>query len=305
MDKWEKILWKLLFPKTIFVFLLFNISVILLIYAFAIETRPEAVAYVAYFISAYTLTVVCARMPGIFKKIKAFLYANKYSNRILTGKTLRIRISLYLGMVVNIGFAIFKVVMGAMFQSKWLFAMAGYNVILSGMRFVLVRRDINDRNEEDEQEKMLRGLHSYRVCGWLMLLLNIAISIIVLMVVFENQKIVYPGFMIYAIAAYTFYCMIMAVISITKYRRRHNPVFAAVKRLGLAKALVSVFTMQVAMLTQFGGDGGLNAGIANSVTGFVACIIINIMAILMVLGANRDFKALRVGETENVEEQAE
>ena len=60
-----------------------------------------------------------------------------------------------------------------------------------------------DKKEETDYEKRLHGLHGYKVCGWLMLLLNIAISVIVAMVVIDNQTIDYPGFMIYAIAAFT------------------------------------------------------------------------------------------------------
>lgn len=280
MDKWKKILWKVLFPHTIIIFFLVNISTVLLLYAFLGEDCPEAVAYPAYFISAYALTVVCARMPRIFKKAKGRLYANRYANKFLTEKELRIRISLYGGLLLNICFAIFKVVMGVMFQSRWLFAMAGYNTVLSVMRFLLVHRDQTNRKEETEEIRRIRGLHSYKVCGWLMLLLNSAISVIVAIVVFDDQKIVYPGFMIYAIAAFAFYCLTMSVINIVKYWNRSNPVFSAVKRIGLAKALVSVFTMQVAMLTQFGGEE-FDYRIANGATGSAVCVIITVMAVLM------------------------
>lgn len=280
MDKWKKILWKLLFPHTIIIFFLVNISVVLLLYAFLGQNCPEAVAYLSYFISAYAFTVVCARMPGIIRKAKTRIYANRYANKYLTEKELRIRISLYGGLLLNICFAIFKVVMGLMFQSRWLFAMAGYNMVLSVMRFLLVYRDQTNRKEETDEVRRTRGLHSYRVCGWLMLLLNSAISVIVAIVVLDDQKIVYPGFMIYAIAAFAFYCLTMSIINIVKYWNRSNPVFSAVKRIGLAKALVSIFTMQVAMLTQF-GDAGFDYRIANGATGSAVCVIITVMAVLM------------------------
>lgn len=295
MDKWKRMLWKLLFPKTILIFLLFNLSVVLLLYAFCGENCPEAVAYISYFVSAYTLTVVCARLPRIIRKIKKRLYDNRYTNRILTEKELRIRISLYGGLIVNICFAIFKVVMGVLYQSAWLFAMAGYNTILSGMRFVLVYRDQTDRREEDDYERRLNGLHSYKVCGWLMLLLNTAISVIVVMVVFDTQTIVYPGYMIYAMAAFAFYCLTMGIINMVKYWQRHNPVFSAVKRIGMAKALVSIFTLQVAMITQFGSNEGMDARMANGATGFAVCIIITVMAVLMLKDVKKDYECHEAG----------
>ena len=202
--------------------------------------------------------------------------------------------SLYGGLIVNICFAIFKVVMGAMFQSSWLYAMAGYNVVLSVMRFILVHRDQTIRKMEDDYEIRWQGLHSYQVCGWLMLVLNSAISVIAIMVVFEDQTIVYPGFMIYAMAAFAFYCLTMGIINMVKYWHRNNPIFSAVKRIGMAKALVSIFTLQVAMLTQFGSGDYLVNRLFNAITGFVVCTIITVMAILMLVGVKKDYKELKV-----------
>lgn len=179
--------------------------------------------------------------------------------------------------------------MGVWYQTAWLFAMAGYSTILSSMRFILVYRDLTDKKTENEEEKRIRGLNSYKICGWLMLLLNIAISVIVIMVVFEKQEISYPGYMIYAISAYTFYYLIKAIRNIVRYWHRYNPVFSAVKRIELAKALVSLFTMQVAMLTQFGENGDFSYQAANGATGFAVCIIINTMAALMLSGVKKDY----------------
>lgn len=289
MDRCKSILRKLLFPGTIIIFFLFNASLVLLLYAFLGENCPAAVAYFSYTLSAYTLTVVCARMPGIIKKIKKRIYDNKYANRYLTEEEIRIRISLYGGFAVNICYSLFKVVMGILYQSGWLFAMAGYNVILSGMRFVLVYRDQTHKKMEADSDKMRWGLHSYRVCGWLMLLLNMAISVIVAMVVLGDQTIEYPGFMIYAIAAFTFYYMTMAIINMVKYWHRHNPIFSAIKRIEMAKALVSIFTLQVAMLTQFGSDDIVSNRVANGATGLVVGIIILAMAVLMIAGGRKDY----------------
>ena len=297
MDKWKEVLWKMLFPSTIIIFLLFNASAVLLLYAFLGKNCPDAVAYFSYAFSAYSLVVVCVRMPRIVKSVKQSLYANRYMNKYLTERELRIRISLYGGLVLNICFAIFKIVMGVLYQSKWLFAMAGYNTILSVMRFILVYRDRvaqkEQFKEEAEWERRVRGLNSYKVCGWLMLLLNLAISVIVAIVVLDDQPISYPGFMIYAIAAYTFYCMTMAIINMVRYWHRDNPVFAAVKRIEMAKALVSIFTLQVAMMTQFGSGDVMVNQVANGATGFAVGLIINIMAILMLTGVKKDYKLIQ------------
>lgn len=298
MDKWKEILRKFFCLKTIWIFFLFNLSFVLLLYAFTLENCPPAVAYFSYALSAYTLVTVCVRFPGILKAAKGYLHKNRYTNKYLTEKELQIRISLYSGLLINICFAIFKVVMGIIYQSKWLFAMAGYNTVLSIMRFILVYRDQSEKKTTGDYKRRLLGLHSYRVCGWLMLLLNSAISAIVFFVVFDNQSITYPGFMIYAIAAYAFYYLTKSIISMVKYYHRHNPVFSAVKRIELAKALVSIFTLQVAMITQFSTDKGFDYRIANSATGGAVCVIITVMAILMLIGVKKDYKNMQINNSE-------
>lgn len=292
MDKCKRILRKLLFPRTFIAFWLVNVSAIALGYIFCNGKQAELIGYIFYAISAYTLVIVCVRIPGIVKCVREKLYSNKYMNRYLTEKELRIRVSMYRGLIINNGFAIFQVVMGVLYQSNWLYVMAGYNFILSVMRFILVRRDQEDKRQESDEERRRQGMHSYKVCGWLMLLLNSAISCIVIMIVFEQHVIRYPGFMIYAIAAYTFYCLIVAIINVIKYWRRGNPVFSAVKRLGLAKALVSLFTMQVAMLTQFGSEDVVFQRVANGATGFLVCSSIMAMALLMISDVKKEFQVI-------------
>lgn len=303
MDKWKKVLWKFLFPKTIWVFLLVNIAVFLLVYALCSGQCPEVLAYFSYALSTYALVTVCVRIPRIVRKVRRGLYGNRYTRQVLTEKELRIRMSLYGGLAVNVCFAIFKVVMGAMFRSSWLYAMAGYNVILSVMRFILVYRDQTIQKIEDEQEKRRKGLHSYHVCGWLMLLLNSAISVIVMIVVIKGQQIAYPGFMIYAIAAFTFYCLTMAIINMVKYWHRHNPIFSAVKRLAMAKALVSIFTLQVAMLTQFGSDDAFMNRMMNALTGISVCVVITVMAVLMLLEVRKDYQELQINNSSTFPQQ--
>lgn len=297
MEKWKKVFWKLLYPKTIIIFLLFNISLVSLLYVFWGQNVFEAMEYISYILSAYTLTVVCMRVIEYVEKIRKCIYNNKFTNRLMTDQELHIRISLYGGLLINIGFAAFNVVVWVLYKSNWFLAMAGYNTILSIMRFILVYRDQIGMKEESEYEKKMQSLHSYRVCGWLMLFLNIAVSVIVIMVVVDNQTITYPGFMIYAIAAFTFYYMAMATINIVKYWHIHNPVFSGVKRIDFAKALVSIFTLQVAMLTQFGEADGSNCKIINVVTGIVVCVFITVLAILMLVNVKRDYQIIQQENT--------
>jgi len=292
MNKWKNFFEKLLFPKSWMVFLLFNVTVISLIYVFVQGKIMEPIAYVAYTVSFYALVVVCARIPAIVKGCKEALYKNRYLHRFLTEKELRVWFFAYMGLIVNVCFAVFKVIVGYIYDSSWLYAMAGYHTLSSLMTFIIVYRDKKGKDAE-EHTRLIRGLHSYEMCGWLMILMNTAISVIVFMVIFRKQTISYPGIMIYAIAAYSFYCLIMALINLVKYRRKNNPAFSAIKRIGLAKALVSIFTLQVAMLTQFGDGNEVLTRLMNLATGSAVCASIMALAVFMLLGVRKDYRKVR------------
>ena len=282
---------KILFPHTFIIFLLFNFSGVALTYVLSNGWGQHPAAIVIYVIAFYTLVVICVRVPAIVKRVKTALYANRYTKTYLTDKDLRMHIAMYRGLIINFVFAIFKVVLGFVYQSRWFFAMAGYNMILSLMRFVIIFR--LQRKGVSEEEAYRSGLQSYHICGWLMLVLNIAVSVVMFMVIVEKQTIAYHMIVTIGLAAYTFYCFTRAVINLIKYRKHKNPAYAAVKCIDMVKAIVSVFTLQVEMLTTFEGQGNMLAPILNLFVGIAVTVSINTIGALMIAGTRQDLQKIK------------
>ena len=292
MKDWKKVCRCIFCRHWLMRFFLTILSTVLLIYAFAVPDANPVIVYSSYGISAYTLIIVIVGFPPIIRKIKAGLYANKYSSRYLSEPELRARISLYLGCAINIGYAIFKFTAGVYYKSVWLGAMAVYYIILSLIRFGLLKRERYSSKFEDDYEQRMYGLKSYRFCGCLMFLLNIAVSGLVIQLIWKNESYEYPGFLIYASAAYAFYCFITAVINAVKFRRMEKPVLSAAKMLSLACALMSILALQTAMLTQFGEGQKLFERVMNSITGSVVCFMVFAMAVWMIHKANIEIKRM-------------
>ena len=288
---WKEKIKRIVFPHEVTIFLMFNISVVGLIYVFIKGLETHWFAYLLYIFSFYELITVCVRVPRIVKWWKRKLHENKYTDRYLTDTDLRMQISMYRGLLISFAFATFKIILGLVYDSSWFFAMAGYNVILSFMRFLIVLQSQKIGLSEEEERK--QALLAYRWCGWLMLVLNIAVSVIMFMVIVQNQRIEYHMIACIGLAAFTFYCFTRAVINMIKYSRQKNPIYAAVKRMDMVKAIVSIFTLQVAMLTTFQGQGGeVNIRLMNMLTGIAVTIAINTIGALMIAGANGDVRVL-------------
>ncbi len=270
--------------------LLVMLSAALLVYAFALPDANQVLAYVGYGVSAFTLTAVCIRVPYMVRRCREALYQNRYSGRVLSDNILRAELSLYGSWSINVLYAFFKFGAGLYLDSVWLGALAVYYMILSAMRFMLIRHHHRNKKNENEQEQRLFGLKSYRFCGVLMFLLNMAVVVLVVQLVWKNETYAYPGVLIYVFAAYSFYCIINAVRNMVRYHRLEQPVLAAAKMLSFACALMSILAAQTAMLTQFGIRQDNFSRLMNALTGAGVCLIIFGLAVWMVRRANRELK---------------
>lgn len=294
-NKWVK---RLLFPHWVIKLLLVIVVVPLLIYSLGFGHSQSIVAYVSYGLSAYTLTVVAIKTPVLIRWIRGGLHSNQYSNRYLSDPVLRAKISLYGSTGFNLLYALFYMGTGIFYRSAWMGAIAVYYIVLSLIRVGLVRRDRQCRLLKDETEKLRHELKSSLFCGWSLFLLNIAVVAMAVHMIWQNKYYAYPGFVIYAQAAYTFYHLTKAIINLIKYRKMGRPIIMASKVMSLACATMSIFALQTAMLMQF-GDGNMDmVRLANILTGTAVCFIEFAMAVIMVVKHHKELNLLNEVETE-------
>lgn len=288
LERIKKILFRLLFLNGWLLIPLVAAAAALLVYVFANGVENSPVAYIAYVLSAYALTAVICRLPDLIKKIKKLLHSNPHSKRYITDTEHRARISLYTGLCIHLVYSLFKLASGVYYGSVWFGSEAVYHLIISLMQFLMVR------SEQKNLQNALKEWKVYRACGVLMLILNLAISAFVVMTVFQNKGYVYSGLIIYATAAYTFYRLIISFVQIGKFRKRSRPVLSASKFLNLSASLMSLFALQTAMLTQFGGES-VNTKQLNAFTGAFVCFSVIYIAVSMIIRSTKE-----IGELNNI-----
>lgn len=281
MDKFKKILHHLLFPPVIIIVLLVLVSAVSLAYVFGSGLDNSVLAYASYVISAYALTAVCCRIPDIIKFIKKSLNNNYHTRRFISEADLRAKISLYSGLCLNLLYSVFKLASGIMYRSVWFGAEAVYYIVLSITRSVLVS---HDRKSKDNLSDKWR---SFSICGRLMLLLNFAMTGIAVQIIWQNKSYSYNELMIYATAGYTFYRLTMAIINVVKFSKNSDPILAASKWINLSAALMSLFTLQTAMLSQFGSGEEAFTQTLNAFSGGAVCLAAICIAIYMIRKAKK------------------
>jgi len=298
LKRFEKILQHVFYPGVLLTALLTLISAAALIYIFVAELQVTLIAYFIYAMSTYSLTILAINIPQIAVKVKIIIYGNKLGNRYMMDVPFRVKTSLYLALFSNLLYSVFKLLTGVHYASFWYGADALYYIILSVVRFLLLRHVRKDEHDSVEEYR------KYRYCGFLLFALNAALIGVVYQVVNQDMGYQYPGLLIYVVATYTFFFLIIAIVNVIKYNRLNSPVLSAVKAISLAKALVAMFALQTSMFISFGGDESETfMRIMKVLTGSGVCLFIFGMAVFMVIRANINLRMLRINNSETILKQ--
>lgn len=292
MDLLKRILKLFLYPHPAIIVLLTPVSIALLIYSFVFLEETEIFSFLSYFLSAYTLAVLCLKIPQIIKFIKTVRSENKYVERYLSDTHLRINISLYSSLILNTAYAVFQLGLGFYHHTVWYYSFAVYYILLAVMRFFLLKYTRIHKAGENRFLELL----IYRFCGMLLLVMNIALSVIITYVVLQGKEFIHHEITTIAMAAYTFATLIIAIVNVVKYRKYESPVFSSTKVISLATALVSMITLENTMLTTFGKEGQETFRlIMLALTGFAITIFILVMAISMIIKSTKKIKEIKYG----------
>lgn len=285
MNRWQSLLrvvLKLLRPPVWLAVVLTLLSCAGLIAAFTGATA-DWLSYCAYALSAYTL---CADLVLTWK-LWPRLVRGVRTNPLLQGyrKDLDSRAiySVHISLIINIAYALFKGWAGIWYHSVWFGTLAGYYIIVALARSSLAR----SMRQEEAPAKLWQR---YCQTGWLLLILSLTLAVMGTMMIFRRDRISYPGFIIYVVALYTFYAVINAVRNLLRYRKLEHPVYVASKAISLATAFVSLFSMQTAMLAQFGDGDEFFYRLMSSLTGGGVFFLIHGMAIYMILHGRKEKK---------------
>lgn len=304
MKRLKGIISRLLMPPGWLTALIAPPALALVIFVLATGRAGTPLAYLSYLASAYALVILLARVPAAVAALRGAiarrpivqkLETSERGQRLLTEPMYRAELALYPGLAVNLLYAAVKLVSGILYRSTWFASLACYYLLLSALRYVLL--NYTRRNPVGE------GLRSewkrYRLCGVILLLMNQALLAVVILMVYQNSGAVYPGYLIYVMALYTFYAVINAVRKLIKFRRHESPVLSAAKAVNLIAALVSLLSLETAMLNRFGGAHDPRfRRVMTGCTGLAVCAIVLAMAVVMIVRSTRRLRRGGSGEAE-------
>ena len=292
-EYWNRFLhwsgWKKIFPLPVWAeILLFLACMAALIWVFLNRLEQWWPAYFLYGLSAYFLTALCIRIPAGVRMGRNWVESHPKLDGILKNKEWTFSLKLYLKQYINFAYGIFKIVSGIVIGSAWIGADGIYNFLQALIQlFQILRRR--------KPGSMQRQWKSYRLCGWLVLLMHFSLIGLVFQMVNWNRAKDSGEIMIIATAAFAFYKFISSFVALVKDRKHTHPIDSSVRMLELSQAIFAIFSLQAGLLHTF-GTGEAWEHLLNLAVGCMVCLLTVVMGIYMIRRGNREIQQIQEKE---------
>ena len=154
----------------------------------------------------------------------------------------------------NTAFAIYNLVFELSISSWWLLTLGSYYLVLSIVRFVVLRAKSGER-------------FIARFTGWMLILLSIPLAGTVILSVVRDRGHERHMIVMIAMATYAFTKITLATIQLVKVRRSTSATLITLRNISFADAFVSIFALQRSMLVSFEGMRDTEIVIMNATLG--------------------------------------
>jgi divalent metal cation (Fe/Co/Zn/Cd) transporter len=180
-------------------------------------------------------------------------------------------------LITNVAFAVYHLVLGVTIRSWWLLTLGSYYLILSIVRFAVLR--------SQKKERFI-----VKFTGWMLMLLSIPLVGTVILSVLRDRGQQFHMIIMIAIATYAFTKITLATIKLIKARRSTSATLITLRNISFADAFVSIFALQRSMLVSFEGMNETEIIIMNAVLGSAVCIIVFLLGLNLVRSKKILFK---------------
>ena len=245
--------------------------------------------YILYCLAALFLTYFVYTMVIFVPKMKAgiisYMQKHKFINKLLEDYGYRTIVFSVFSFVLNVAYISFVLVMAIMSKTAWYFTITIYYVVLAFMKG-------NVFHSKRKYGTEVKEARAFRFSGIMFVVMTIVFSGVIVLIYKANHYFEYAGLLIYAVAVFTFYKLVLAIINIFKARKHDSLYIQNIRNINLANALISIIILQVAMFQAFSPES--NLGFANALTGALVSAIILVLGIIMIVKANKKLKELKL-----------
>ena len=172
-------------------------------------------------------------------------------------------------LALNTAFSTYYLVFGIASSSWWLLTLGSYYLMLSIIRFVVLRT---------------KSIKPYiaRFTGWMLMVLSVPLAGTVILSVLRDRGRKFHMIVMIAIATYAFTKITLATINLIKSRRSTSATLITLRNISFADAFVSIFALQRSMLVSFDGMTETEIVIMNAALGSAVCVVVFLLGLNLV-----------------------
>lgn len=261
--------------------------------------EQSIIHFILYILSAIALTYFVYTIIIFAPTMKAntikVLQKSTFTKTMLENYGYRTIVFSIFSCIFNIAYLIFLGIMAIITTSYWYMSITAYYLLLSLMKGITLL------SKRKHGENELKKVHTYRDTGVMLMLMMIAFSGVIVLIYKTNMYFEYAGLIIFVVATYTFYKLILAIYNLFKARKQDDLYIQNIRNINLASALISIIVLQVALFQAFSPESNLS--FANALTGGGVALLIIALGTHMIIKSN---KMLQMLETkENLKEKTD
>lgn len=225
---------------------------------------------------------------NIWQSVVGRLASTKLGARIVRDPRFRMVFMAAIGFAVNLLYALYHGILGAVNLSLWFLTMCAYYTVLGAMRLsaVLCAYKNGSAASGDTEYFVMK------LSGVLLILLSFVLTGVIYISLSQNIAAKYDEILMITIATYTFYKVTMAIVKAVKQHRDPSPLLAVIRSIGYAEAAGSLLTLQRSMLVSFGAMRAAKVHCMNALTGAAVCLFVLALGIFMTIRGKRKDKIL-------------
>ena len=185
-----------------------------------------------------------------------------------------------LSLLLNLAYSAYHIIFGIATQSWWLFTVGIYYVILSIVRFTVIRTKRHKR-------------FVFKCTGTMLMALSLPLVGTVILSFVEDRGIKFHLIVMLAIAVYSFTKITLATINWVKARKSTSTKLIIIRNTSFADAFVSIFSLQRSMLVSFEGMTQTEIRIMNVATGAAVSVIVFVLGLNILLKSRIEEKTTK------------
>lgn len=192
----------------------------------------------------------------------------------------------FYSLLFNIAYALANAVLGILTRAWWFVTISAYYIILSVLRFSVVRVSRNRTGKDRVSPLFIK-----RFSGVLFLFLALVLAGTVILSIVRDEGTKYHEIVMITIALYTFIKLTLAIVNLCKNKKENTPLLQTIRSISFADAVVSLFSLQRSMLVSFPGLTIPEIRLFNALTGAGVCIVLIILGLNLIRKENKMAKS--------------